>query len=419
MATPPDGQARILATWRESPPAVKTVLAGIFVNRLSGFLNIFLVLYLAAEGYSPDAAAFGLGAYGAGAMVGVLIGGSLAARFGTRATTVIGMGGSGVLTAALLYLPSYPLLLAAVALVGLTGQMFRPASATLLSQFTPDDRQVMVFALSRFAVNLGAMAAPIVGFGLYNLQNHRYGLPFWGEALISMAFAVAAFRTFPRREEQLPGGPGGPAGHGGGYREVLRDRRYVAFLVSALVHTAVYGQYLSTLPLDVKAGGLDLVWYTAAVSLNGFLVIAFELLATKVTQSWPARLTIGLGFGLMGAGIAVYALPMSGAVIIIGTLVWSIGEIVGGPAMFAHPATISPPRLRAHYLGGFHFVFGLGGTIGPVLGGWLLVRLGHALWIPLAAVSLLATLVVITTIRRPAPEAVAVPAAPVAAEPVT
>ncbi|MDF5753556.1 MFS transporter [Spongiactinospora sp. TRM90649] len=407
-------EARVLSTWRESPAAVKTVLVGIFVNRLSGFLNIFLVLYLAAQGYSPDAAAFGLGAYGAGAMIGVLIGGSLAARFGTRATTVIGMGGSSVLIASLLYLPSYPLLLTAVALVGLTGQMFRPASATLLSQLTPDDRQVMVFAMSRFAVNLGAMAAPILGFGLYNLMHQQYGLLFWGEALIAMAFAVAAFYTLPGREEQVPDDP---ANDRGGYREVLRDRRYLAYLVSTLVHTAVYGQYLSTLPLDVKAAGIDLIWYTAAVSLNGFLVIAFELLATKVTQSWPARVTIGLGFGLMGAGIAVYALPMSAAVIIIGTLIWSIGEIVGGPAMFAHPAVISPLRLRAYYLGSFHFVFGLGGTIGPVLGGWLLVRLGHGVWIPLAAVSLLATLVVIAVVRPPARDEETTAATPAADRP--
>lgn len=68
-------QVTIISTWRESPLAVKTLLAGVFVNRLSGFLNIFLVLYLTSKGHSAEAAALALGAYGAGAMVGVLIGG--------------------------------------------------------------------------------------------------------------------------------------------------------------------------------------------------------------------------------------------------------------------------------------------------------------------------------------------------------
>src|SRR5690606_31768803 len=99
----------------------------------------------------------------------------------------------------------------------------------------------------------------------------------------------------------------------GGYLAVLRDRRYLVFLGSTLVHTAVYGQYLSTLPLDVESSGVAVLWYTVAVSLNGFVVIAFELPTTKITQNWPFRVTIGLGFALMGIGVAVYALPLTPA----------------------------------------------------------------------------------------------------------
>ncbi len=394
-------QVTIISTWRESPLAVKTLLAGVFVNRLSGFLNIFLVLYLTSKGHSAEAAALALGAYGAGAMVGVLIGGSLTARMGTRNTTIVSMAGSSLLIASLLYLDGYALVLVAVALAGLMGQMFRPASAVLLSQLTRDDRQVMVFAMSRFGLNLGAMAAPLIGFGLYNLDEQRYDLLFLGEALIALVFAVVAWATLPARDEQDPEAASAGTGRHGGYLAVLRDRRYVVFLVSTLAHTAVYGQYLSTLPLDVETSGLEIFWYTMAVSLNGFVVIAFELLTTKLTQNWPFRVTIGLGFALMGVGIAVYALPLTPAVIVIGTLVWSLGEIVGGPAIFAYPAVIAPAQLKSHYLGGFHFVFGLGSAIGPVAGGWLLVRLGHGVWLPLAAVSLAATLLVLTAIRDP------------------
>lgn len=67
--------------------------------------------------------------------------------------------------------------------------------------------------------------------------------------------------------------------------------------------------------------------------------------------------------------------------------------------MLAYPAVIAPDRNKSHYLGAFHFVFGLGAAIGPMAGGWLLVELGHAVWIPLAACSLAATLVVLTAVR--------------------
>jgi hypothetical protein len=56
---------------------------------------------------------------------------------------------------------------------------------------------------------------------------------------------------------------------------VLRDRRFTLYLFAMLLNAIVDTQYLSTLPLDVKASGLPVFWYTLAVALNGFIVIAW------------------------------------------------------------------------------------------------------------------------------------------------
>ncbi|MDJ0382919.1 MFS transporter [Streptomyces sp. G-G2] len=396
----PAARASVRATFTEAPLAVKTLLAGVFINRLGGFLNIFLVLYLTSLGHSTGRATLALGAYGAGTVIGVLIGGSLSARLGARDTTVAGMAGSAVLTAALLYLSDYGALLAVIVLAGLAGQMFRPASAALLSELAGPQRQVMVFAMYRFGLNLGAMAAPLIGFGLYRLGGGSYALLFWGEALIALAFAVLALRTLPAgRGATAPDPADASPAPAGSYLAVLRDRRFTLYLLATVLHTAVYAQYLSTLPLDVTAAGLGMLWYTVAVSLNGLLVIAFELLLTKVTQDWPVRLTIGLAFALLGAGVALYGLPMGPAVIVTGTLVWTLGEIIGGPAIFSYPAVIAPERLKSHYLGSFHFAFGLGSALGPVAGGWLFASLGHSFWYAVGAVSLLATALALLALR--------------------
>jgi hypothetical protein len=130
---------------------------------------------------------------------------------------------------------------------------------------------------------------------------------------------------------------------------VLRDGRYVLYLIATFIGVAVYVQYLSTLPLDVKAAGLAIFWYAFAVSLNGAVVIAFELLVTKVSQQWPMRVTIALAYALIAAGVAFYALPLSAAVIIVGTLIWTLGEILGGPATL-YAAMAGPPHLKADTL---------------------------------------------------------------------
>lgn len=396
------GDATVWGTFRQSPLAVKVLLTGVFINRLSGFLNIFLVLFLTAKGYSTERASLALGVYGAGAIIGVLIGGGLADRLGARLATVISMASSSVLIASLLFLPGYTLVLVAVALVGLGGQLYRPASATLLSELTPKNQQVMIFAMYRFGLNLGAMAAPLVGFGLYDLGGQQYDLLFWGEAGVALLYAVMAWLALPARSLASHVSSAGATEQSGGYARLLRDRRYLVYLLAMFLHSIVYVQYLSTLPLDVTAEQVRIFWYTVAVALNGFVVIAFELALTKITQNWPFKVTIGLAFGLLGSGVAFYALPLGPAVIVIGTLIWSLGEIIGGPAIFAYPAVAGPAELKSRYIGSFQFMFGLGSAVGPMVGGWLFVRLGHDVWLVLAAVSAVATTLGVLAVRKPA-----------------
>ncbi|MEF9904734.1 MFS transporter [Streptomyces sp. P9-A2] len=412
-----DENAAIWATFRDSSVAVKTILAGVLLSKLGGFLNVFIVLYLTYRGYSESEAAYALGGYGAGAVAGVLLGGTLADRLGARNATVVGMGGTAVLTAALLYLPNYPTLVAAVFLASLMAQLYRPAAASLLSGLTTGSSQVVVFGMYRWCLNVGAMAAPMVGLGLYHLDGESYTLLFWGEAAIALAYAVVAALALPRRSaeavEEAPEEEGGTAG---GYRAMLRDRRYVLFLTATLLNAIIYVQYLSTLPLDVEAHDLDLFWYTAAVSLNGFMVIAFELPLTKVTQQWRTKITVGVSFGLVGVGVALYGMPMGAAVIMGATLVWTIGEVIGGPAVFAHPATAGPAHLRSRYIGAFQFMHALGTAIGPVLGGLLFVRLGHDVWPILGVIGLAAAALGFVAVRTP-PRTPTEPTDKVAAQP--
>src|SRR6266567_4195154 len=257
----------------EAPLAVKVVLVGVLINRLGGFLNLFIVLYLTSKGYSAEQASLALSGYGIGAVAGVLLGGTLANRLGPRNATVISMSGTCLIMGSWLYLPSFWVLFAAAVLVSLIGQLYRPASATLLSDLTEHDRQVMTFALY------------LLGLGLFYLAGHRYNLVFWAEALIALCYAVLAWFALPApRAAQRAAARQEGAGAGrwtAGYLEMMRDRRYVIYLVAILIHSGVYIQYLSTLPLNIKAAGVAIFWYTLAVSLNGLIVIAFELLVTK------------------------------------------------------------------------------------------------------------------------------------------
>ncbi len=395
--------AGIWITLRESPPAVKALLVGVFVNKLGAFLQIFLVLFLTKRGYTEVQAGIALSAYGAGAVLGVLTGGALSDRLGPRRATLVSMTGTAALILGVLYVRPYPSLLAVVALVGAVGGIYRPASATLLSELTPKHRQVMIFAMWRLGLNLGTTAAPLIGAALISVS---YNLLFWGEAAAALGYAVIAAVALPRRGVQAEPAEAGeqPAGRqgAGGFLAVLADRRYVLFLLALLVNAIVYIQYVAVLPLAMRAAGLALIWYGGVVALNGLIVITCELLMTKLTQRLPARIVAMVGFILLGGGMAIYALPWGVAAFVIGTLVWSLAEIVAGPTLFAYPGMAGPARLRGRYMGTAQAMFGVGSAIGPVIGVTIWDAIGTPVWLLCGAACAAAMAAASWGIRRPA-----------------
>src|SRR5205814_10015726 len=113
-----------------------------------------------------------------------------------RRATRLSVTGPAALVLASLYVRSCPVLLVVVCLVAAVGVAYRPASASLLSELTPTHRQVMIFAMYRLALNLGATAAPVIGAALASVS---YNLLFWSEAAAALGYAVIAVVALPRQ----------------------------------------------------------------------------------------------------------------------------------------------------------------------------------------------------------------------------
>jgi predicted MFS family arabinose efflux permease len=396
--------AGIWATISESPRAAKVILLGVLINRLTGFLNIFLVLFLYAEGHGAGRTAIAVGLYGAGSVISYLIGGTLTASLGTRNLTLISVVCSAALIFGLLTVTDFGAILVMVILAGMASQVYWPASVTMLTDLTPDDRQVMIQAMYRFAVNVGSAAAPLLGFALYHLDHQRYTYVFATQALLGLVYGAVVAVTLPRRDRPEPAtaadGVRPGARLGASYVAVLRDSRFVMFLVSVFLAFGVYTQYLSTLPLDIAASGLPVFWYSLAVSLNGIVVILFELPLTKVAQRLPIKPVVLVAFALVGIGMATYGLPLAPAVIVVGTLLWTAGEMIGGPRVFSYPVVVAPPALKPYYISAFQFTFGLSNAAGQAAGVALFAALGHGVWPVLALGSVLAMVFAAVALRR-------------------
>lgn len=378
-------------TWRHSPPTVRFLLLGVFVNQVGGFVQPFLVLYLVWRGFSAEQAGAAMTAYGAGTIAGVVFGAELVRRLGPRRTIIFSMLCAALLTGVLPLIGSYAALVGTIAVSGAMVQAYRPASMTLLTDLVPEARQVMVFSMNRIALNLGATVGRLCAAGLVLVS---WNLLFWVSALASLVYALIALVAVPKDAPgQAPAAKDTTrAGQRVGYLGIVRDVRFVLFLLAMFLSAAVFIQSFVVLPLSMREAGYSATSYTWLISLSAGAIIALELLVTRVTQHWPAWVAVCTGLLLLGAGRAMYAVPDSVVLLVTATLVGVLGSMVGGATMWSYPAKLARPADKSHYLALTQAAFGLGTALGPALGAFGWNALGDRVWLLWGGLGLLATL---------------------------
>lgn len=359
---------------RSLPSPVWILCAGSFVNRFGSFVAVFLVLYLREKGYSIAEAGFVVSLYGAGNVMAAAVGGLVADRLGRRNAIAISMFSSSATLLALSQADEIVLIGGLTILAGLTGEMYRPASAALLADLVPAGQRLPAFALNRLAINLGFAAGPATA-GL--LADRSFTYLFVGDALTSLVFGILALAALPegvrtRRGEER---------RGEGIRTIARDRAFVFFLVSSILGAFVYFQSNATFPLHVKESGLSNADYGLLISLNGLAIVLLELPFTSITQRYPAIPTLAVGSILVGLGFALNAWAESLAALAFTVLIWTIGEIVYAPVASAYVADIAPVHLRGRYQGAWGLMWGLAFMLGPGLGAAFFAWNGDAFWL--------------------------------------
>ncbi|MGH3082521.1 MAG: MDR family MFS transporter [Gaiellaceae bacterium] len=379
---------------RSLPRPVWILCAGTFVNRFGSFVAVFLVLYLRERGYSIAESGLVVSFYGIGNVVAAAVGGWVADRFGRRNALALSMFGSAATLLLLSQAASLPLIIVLTTLAGLTGEMYRPAAAALITDLTPAGERIPAFALNRLAINAGFAAGPAVA-GL--LAEHSFFLLFLGDALTSVAFGVICLAALPegvrvRREDER---------RGEAIRTMVHDRLFLFFLISSVLGAFVYFQSQTTFPLHVTASGLSEADYGLLISLNGLAIVLFELPLVSITQRFPYRPVLALGSVLVGLGFALNAVANDLPELAFAVLVWTLGEIVYAPVASAYVADIAPEHLRGRYQGAWGLTWGLAFVLAPALGAAIFAWSPDGLWLTCGLLGLLAALLLLEARSQP------------------
>jgi MFS family permease len=384
---------------RAMPREAWFLFAGAFVNRLGTFVLPFVVLYLTREGFSPPQAGGAIAAYGVGGLLAQGVGGLVADRLGRRNT----IGGAMLLAAAftLALWQAHVLIVIYALMVGLAlcAEMHRPATGALIADLLPAERRVTAFTLYRLAVNTGwAGGLALGGF----LAVHEFSLLFVGDALTSATFGAIALVALPHgvRTSRLAERHLTTA-----RRSIASDRGFLLFLGGALLIAIVYSQNVSTLPLHVVEHGLTASTYGLLQSLNGVLVVLFELPLTAWTQHRRRTTIIALGGLLIGSAFFSLTFAKSVPALVAMIVVWSIGEMLESPVASAFVADRAPEHARGRYQAAYGSMFGVAWIAGPLLGTGAYAVRPEIVWIGCGVLGLLGAGLALAAGRHPVPRA--------------
>jgi MFS family permease len=376
-------------------------LANSFGN---GLALPFLVIYLHdVRGFSLGTAGLIVAVSSAGLVGAGVFAGPLIDRFGAK--RVLGTGlvlqtvGYGLLP--FVRSPWQAFILLAIEGAGSAG--FWPSQSTLISRLTPHARRHAAFAQQRVTMNLGIGLGGLAAGLIAHIDNPTtFTVLFVLDALTFLAYVgVLAFIHDPGVEPDEVGDT--PSS----YRAVLRHKTFLGLWTLNFLFVFAGYSLFTLLPVFAHdESGLSERQIGAIFFVNTAAIVLVQLPLTRWIEGrrrmralalmpllWAVAwlLVDAAGFWLTaGAAFAVIAL----AAVLLG-----IGECFHGPAHQALVADIGPPSLRGRYFALHSLSWGLAGTLGPAVGGFILAAAPFALW-PLASAICLVAAAGVLAIER-------------------
>ncbi|MGC1209833.1 MAG: MFS transporter [Micromonospora sp.] len=339
--------------------------------------------------------------------------GYLADRHGPRGIQLAALLASGVLTAALVGVRSFPTFLVVGVLMAVADAASRGARGALIAGAVPADQRVRTRAYLRAVTNVGiSVGAVVAGVGLAADTRTAYVALILLDCLTYLAAAAVLLRLAPV--------PPVPAPAHGPRLVALRDRPFLAFTVLDGLMSMHFSLLNIALPLWIADHTAAPHWLISACMLvNTVIVVLFQVRASRGTEglTGAARAARRAGAVIAVACVLFAAsggVPTSAAVALLlaGSFVHVIGELWHAAAGWGVSFGLAPAHAQGQYQGAYGMGMQLGGMIAPMVVTSLAIGWGVPGWLLLGGLFMLLGALVPPVVRwaersRPAEPATA------------
>ena len=375
------------------------LLVGTFITRAGSFVMPLLFVYLTQRrGLELPIAGGIVALYGLGALLGSVLGGALADRYGRRFTMLASYLTGATFLLLLGVADALPTIALSTFVFALASDMSRPATLALMADIIPSEHRLKAFSMIYWVINLGVSFAAVIG-GYMATRN--FAVLFIGDAVSTLLLALIIWRFVPETRPQAVK----HEAKAGSLLTPFVDRRFAPFLVLNLMVATVFFLHLSVQPDDMTHKGLSTEDYGLSIATNGELIVLLHPFLPRLQAGWRHAHALALASLLTGVGFALNTWASTLPAYVGAVAVWTLGEILFAPVNSTVVAQLSPENLRGRYQGSFTLTWGLASMLAPVLGASLIPLIGHrGVWLGGLALGTLAAVGHLTISARVLPK---------------
>jgi len=256
---------------------------------------------------------------------------------------------------------------------------FIPIADSYVAEASDRDRRVVGFGLIRLAINGGfALGSFLASFLL------KYGYPPLFLLSAALVFVAATLSLFLRENQ------GATLRLARRIQFALPDLRFVLFAVASMSVFILSSQLINNFSIYANRFlGVEKHMIAYLFTLNGVLILLFQIPATALSRRIgyvPSVL-----FGVVGWAIAFAVTFLAGSYphLVVAVVFMTLSEIVVVPVIIASASNRAPEGRMGAYMGFWSTFQGLGYTLGPAWGGFLLDTFNRGAWLVMSVQSVL------------------------------
>jgi MFS family permease len=361
-------------------PRLFWIVVGVsFIDGIGGTLLFpFFALYITQKfNVGMTQAGILLGMFSLFGLFGGMVGGALTDRFGRKQLILFGLVFSALSTLSFGLVSDIRVMYPIAAIVGLIGSLSGPAHNAMIADILPEEKRQEGFGILRVVGNFAWIIGPSIG-GLVAKYNFFY--LFVIDSVLSCIVAVIVYRLLPETKPQVKVEAHAESAQPEsiwqtilGYRLVLRDFAFMAFIVASVMMLLVYQQAYGSLSVFLRdVHQVDPQGYGFLMTSSAITVVLFQFWVSRKLRNRAPFLMMAFGTLFYMVGFTMFGLVSVYPLFVAAIVIITIGEMIVVPVSQGLAANFAPEEMRGRYMAVFGLSWAIPSTIGPGAAGYIM-----------------------------------------------